>query len=172
MNWIDNPITHITNIKIPQIKLKFLKYPIRFWTICNYTLASFSLVQFSSSGIKSSTQFFITDYALSYISSSYFNISAVVPNEIWSRFIYRSLNLTDQGSLLQCMLLCFKEPNSMCTILVFQSPICFLGNSIVKDKFSTAVETVTLYANYGNFHREHLPLNLSGKLFSAIEAVN
>ena len=87
---------------------------------------------------------------LAYVSSFYTQIILGISNVIWSTLMYKKVNLTASGSLLDCKYLCYSDPESKCMLLAFESPICYLGNPGINGTITTIDKTVTLYSNYGN----------------------
>jgi hypothetical protein len=86
-----------------------------------------------------------------YVSNLYYTQTNFgISNEVWSKLMYKQVNMTSQGLLSDCKIRCFFEPGSKCTVLAFESPICYLGDPRINDTISQIDKTVNLWTNYGN----------------------
>ena len=93
---------------------------------------------------------FLSGYISDYVTTLYYTeISLGISNNVWSKLIYKQVNLTDQGSISECKIRCFFEPESRCKVLAFEAPICYLGDPEMNDTISVVDKTVQLFANYG-----------------------
>ena len=97
--------------------------------------------------------FLIAGDILSYISSYYTQTILGISNYIWSKLVYRKVNLTAKGSLLECKSLCYSDPESKCLLLAYEPPLCYLGDPGNNGTITTTDNTLTLLSIYGNVHK-------------------
>ena len=95
--------------------------------------------------------FILSGNLLAYISTYYTQLNSGIPNVVWSTLEYKKVNLAESGSLLNCMALCYFDPELNCKVLAFEPPVCYLGNPGANGTITTTDGTATLFATDGMY---------------------
>ena len=84
--------------------------------------------------------------------STYNTINSIETQIVWQTHIYRTKELEDIDTVLDCSFLCKNvERNNNCALFVFVNQICYLGKSDHTDgNVEENLENITIYITEGN----------------------
>ena len=95
--------------------------------------------------------YFATDLFSTFASTQFTQSTTTYESQLWSTKMFKRVNVSQNGSALQCLAKCYFEYNETCKIVVFEQPFCYFGDILQNGNVSAPISSNFVYGNYGKF---------------------